>query len=70
MTDRDADEVRELEAAGWEQRGSGPRSIWRGPEGGRWWAHYQALIELRRERPGDGGSPAALDGGASRGGAA
>jgi hypothetical protein len=39
--DREAKEVRKLEAAGWEQRGSGPKSIWRRPEGGRWWPHYQ-----------------------------
>lgn len=48
-----AGEVRELEAAGWEQRGDGPKAIWRRPEGGRWWVHYQALIELRRARFGD-----------------
>jgi hypothetical protein len=24
--------------------------MWRRPEGGRWWVHYQALIEQRRER--------------------
>lgn len=46
-----AQEARELEAAGWEQRGSGPKSIWRRPGDGRWLAHHQALIELRRERP-------------------
>ena len=50
VSERDAAEVRELEAAGWERRGEGPKRIWRGPGGGRWWPHYQALIELRRER--------------------
>ena len=49
MSERAAKEVRELEAAGWEQRESGSKSLWRRPEGGRWWAH-QALIELRKER--------------------
>ena len=52
------EEERELLAAGWEQRGSGPRSIWRGPEGGRWWPHYQAPIELRSEGPDAGKGPA------------
>ena len=50
MSERAAKEVRELEAAGWEQRESGPESLWRRPEGGRWWAYHQALIELRKER--------------------
>ncbi len=59
MSERAAKEVRELEAAGWEQRESGPKSLWRRSEGGRWWAHHQALIELRRGRFGDG--PAAPD---------
>jgi hypothetical protein len=65
VRDREADEVRELEAAGWERRGSGPRSVWRRPEGGRWWVHYQALIELRRERLAAGKGPAKPGGGAS-----
>jgi len=60
-----AEEARELEAAGWERRGSGPRSIWRRPEGGRWWAHYQAVIELCRERSGDGKGPTKPGRGAS-----
>ena len=49
MRDRAADAERELEAAGWERRGDGPKAIWRRPGGGRWWATYQARIELRRE---------------------
>jgi len=52
-----ADEARVLEAAGWERRGEGPKAIWRKPGGGRWWPHYQALVELRREilsEPGEG----------------
>jgi hypothetical protein len=49
-SERHAEEARELEAAGWERRGGGARAIWRRPEGGRWFIHYQALIELRRER--------------------
>ena len=47
---RDAEETRELLEAGWEERGTGPKAIWRGPGGGRWYARYQALIELRRQR--------------------
>ena len=55
MTDSYAGEARKLSEAGWERRGEGPKAIWRRPEGGRWWAHYQALIELRRDRlAGDG----------------
>ncbi len=50
MSERAAKEVREPEAAGREQRESGPKSLWRRSEGGRWWAHHQALIELRKER--------------------
>ena len=63
MRGGDADGTRELEAAGWERRGSGPRSIWPRPEGGRWWVHYQALIELRRERSDAGKGPATPGGG-------
>ncbi len=58
-------EARELEAAGWGRRGEGPKAIWRRPEGGRWLAHYQALIELRRERFAAGKGPAKPGGGAS-----
>jgi hypothetical protein len=50
VSGREAKEVRELEAVGWERRGLGPKAIWRGPEGGRWWVHHQVLIELRKER--------------------
>ena len=39
----------ELEAAGWEPRGEGPKAIWRRPEDGRWYAQYQALAMLRKE---------------------
>lgn len=49
MSERTAKETRELLEAGWEQRGTGPKAIWRGPEGGHWFVHYQALIKLRRE---------------------
>jgi hypothetical protein len=49
-SERNAEEARELEAAGWERRGDGPKAIWRKPEGGHWWVHYQALVELRKER--------------------
>ena len=47
---RHAEEARELEAAGWKRRGDGPKAIWRRPEGGRWYAHYQVLDILRKER--------------------
>jgi ferric-dicitrate binding protein FerR (iron transport regulator) len=47
-----ADERCELEAAGWEPRGEGHKAIWRRPEGGCWYAHYQALATLRKEAPG------------------
>jgi hypothetical protein len=49
-SERHAEEARELEAAGWERKGGGAKAIWHKPDGGRWFAHYQALIELRRER--------------------
>jgi hypothetical protein len=49
MTDRrderDA-ERQELEAAGWEPKGRGAKTIWKSPAGGRWYAHYQALEEM------------------------
>jgi hypothetical protein len=41
-------ERRELEAAGWEPKGRGAKTVWRGPAGGRWYAHYQAL-EMQRK---------------------
>jgi hypothetical protein len=59
-SERHAEEARELEAAGWERRGGGAKAIWRRPEGGRWWAHHQALIELRKERFDAGAGHAAL----------
>jgi hypothetical protein len=31
-----AEEARELEEAGWQRRGLGPKALWRRPEGGRW----------------------------------
>jgi hypothetical protein len=42
-TRRDAAERRELEAAGWEPKGHGVKTIWQSPADGRWYAHYQAL---------------------------
>jgi hypothetical protein len=41
-------ERRELEAAGWEPKGHGAKTIWRSPADGRWYAHYQA-VEAQRE---------------------
>lgn len=51
MSEWEAKETRELLEAGWEQRGTGPKAIWRRPEVGRWTSRYQALMELRREWP-------------------
>jgi len=54
MTERDQPtgrgeaERRELEAAGWEAKGEGAKTIWRSPTDGRWYAHYQA-VEMQRE---------------------
>jgi hypothetical protein len=42
-TRRGAAEHRELEAAGWEPKGHGAKTIWKNPADGRWYAHYQAL---------------------------
>jgi hypothetical protein len=50
VTEQNAEERRELELAGWESRGEGSKAIWRRPEGGRWYARYQALAALRKER--------------------
>jgi len=36
-------ERRDLQAAGWEPKGRGARTIWRNPADGRWYAHYQAV---------------------------
>jgi hypothetical protein len=44
-------ERRELEAAGWEPKGQGARTLWRRFSGGRWYAHYQAL-EMQRKGKG------------------
>jgi hypothetical protein len=58
MTDRekrDADrrqrreaERRELEEAGWEPRGEGAKTIWKSPDDGRWYVHYEAVKMRRR----------------------
>jgi len=47
-TRRRKDERRELEAAGWEPKGRGAKTLWRSPADGRWYAHYQA-VEMQRE---------------------
>jgi hypothetical protein len=44
-------ERRELEAAGWEPKGRGPKTLWRSPSDGRWYAHYQAVTMLSKEGP-------------------
>jgi hypothetical protein len=59
MTDRDdstrrgADERRELEAAGWEPKGRGAKTIWKSPADGRWYADYQAAEMQRKGERGD-----------------
>ena len=42
-------EARELEEAGWEPRGRGPKTLWRNPSSGQWYAHRQAVIMVRGE---------------------
>jgi hypothetical protein len=44
------EERRRLEAAGWEPRGRGPKTLWRNPADGRWYAQYRAITILRRQR--------------------
>ena len=63
--ERHAEEARELEAAGWERRGTGTTALWRRPEGGRWWVHYQALTEMRRDGSDAGGGAAEPGGGSA-----
>jgi hypothetical protein len=41
-------ERRELEAAGWEAKGHGAKTIWQSPTDGHWYANYQA-VEMQRE---------------------
>jgi hypothetical protein len=65
VSDRIADEHRELEAAGWEPKGEGPKAIWHRPEDGRWYAHYQALATLRKEALGTRKEPPSSEGGAA-----
>jgi hypothetical protein len=48
-TRRDAAERRELEAAGWEPKGHGAKTIWQSPADGHWYAHHQAVNMLRKE---------------------
>jgi hypothetical protein len=42
------EEARALEEAGWEPRG-GPKTLWRNPSSGQWYAHRQAVIMVRGE---------------------
>jgi hypothetical protein len=46
--ERGVAERRELEAAGWEPKGEGAKTIWQSPADGRWYAHYQA-VEMQKE---------------------
>jgi hypothetical protein len=48
--ERKGAERRELEAAGWEAKGRGPKTIWRSPTDGHWYAHYQAVAAQRKAR--------------------
>ena len=41
-------ERRELEAAGWEPRGKGAKTLWRSPADGSWYAHYHAVAAQRK----------------------
>jgi hypothetical protein len=49
-------ERRELEVAGWEPKGEGPKTLWRDPSSGHWYAHREAVIRLRKEDLGAGGT--------------
>jgi hypothetical protein len=49
-------ERRALEAAGWEPKGRGPKMLWRDPSSGLWYAHREAVIRLRKEDLGAGGT--------------
>jgi hypothetical protein len=40
-------ERHELEAAGWVPKGRGPKTLWRNPSSGLWYAHREAVIRLR-----------------------
>jgi hypothetical protein len=57
MTERDQPpgrrkaERRKLEAAGWEAKSHGAKTIWRSPADGRWYAHHQAVKMLSEEGP-------------------
>lgn len=57
MTERDESIVRaeaerqELEAAGWEPKGQGPKTIWQSPADGSWYAHHLALQMQREKKP-------------------
>ena len=57
MTDRDQSaergetERRELEAAGWEPKGHGAKTIWQSPADGRWYAHHLAVVMLAEKGP-------------------
>jgi hypothetical protein len=59
VTDRDDSikrgvaERRELEAAGWEPKGRGAKTIWRSPTDGRWYADYQAAAMQRKGESAD-----------------
>jgi hypothetical protein len=41
-------ERRELEAAGWEPKGRGAKTIWKSPTDGSWYVHHQA-VEMQKE---------------------
>lgn len=47
MSEGDAEERRELEAAGWEPQERESDTVWRNPEGGLWYPQGQAVAMLR-----------------------
>jgi hypothetical protein len=59
MTERDQSiergmaERRELEAAGWEPKGHGAKTIWKSPTDGRWYAHHEAVAMQKKGERGE-----------------
>ena len=47
MSEHEAEEGRELEAAGWEPQEREDGTVWRNPENGLWYPQGQAIAMLR-----------------------
>ena len=47
MSEREADERRELEAACWESEERADGTVWRSPQSGLWYPQGQAIAMLR-----------------------